>query len=148
MVDVDVMDEDPLDKHIDKDSKIKELESDVHQKEEIIVELEGEISKKEYEIYDLKKYRIDLKSQIAKMEMDIEGDSFIKRTKKSLWEKVDRLIMDEWDKFEVIQEELHTCKTIKDETNRLETELGNMPKLVEQVKYYLNIRIKSQLEQL
>ena len=81
--------------------------------------------------------------QISKIEMDIEGDSLIKRTHKALWEKLDMIIMDEWDIYEVIQKDLQTCNTIKDETKRVEIELGNMSKLVEQVKYYLNSRSKS-----
>ena len=61
------------------------------------MEIEGEVSERKDEIEYLETELNDLKIQITKLQLDIEGDSLLRRKNKALQDKITQLFMKKWD---------------------------------------------------
>ena len=57
----------------DKDTKIRDMEDDLNQKNDKITKMEGDISKKYGDILDLERETDDLKGEFAYLQMDSQG---------------------------------------------------------------------------
>ena len=73
LIDV-IEDEIPTQQVESSDNNFRELEYEVNQKDSIIIELENEDSKKEDGIQDMEAKINDLKIQVTKLCIDVEGD--------------------------------------------------------------------------
>ena len=73
------------------------MKYEVNQKNERIAKLEGDVSKKKDDISYFETKFIEIKIQITKLNVYIEGESFLKRTNHALWDRISQLIPRKWD---------------------------------------------------
>ena len=104
------------------------MEAEVTKKDGIIVDIEGYISKKDDDIQELENEVNDIENHIIKLSLDVKGEYLIIRTNQTLWDYISHIFMNEWDHYEVIQDELETCESSKEESKIVEIELGKVPK--------------------
>ena len=61
--------------------------------------------------------------------------------------QISQLFLIKWDYCKVIQDELETCKSTKEESKKVEIDLMNMLEWAEEIIDHLNSRSKRHLEE-